>query len=41
MERAMEDSEDEEVLERERQKKMAHEDWADHVPKGRGITKQL
>lgn len=39
--KAMEDPEDEEVLERERLKKMKHEDWADHVPKGRGVTKQI
>ena len=38
---AMEDPESEEVLERERKKKMAHEDWADYVPKGRGITKNI
>ena len=39
--KAMEDPDDEEVLERERKKKMQHEDWADHVPKGRGVTKQI
>ena len=37
----MEDSEDEEIIERERQKKKRMEDWADYVPKGRGITKKL
>ena len=41
MKQAMEDPEDEEVLERERKKKMASEDWADFVPKGRGITQKL
>ena len=38
---AMEDPESEEVLERERLKKMKHEDWKDFVPKGRGVTKQI
>jgi hypothetical protein len=38
---AMEDPESEEVLERERLKKMQMEDWADYVPKGRGITKRI
>ena len=38
---AMEDPDDEEVLERERIKKMKHEDWKDYVPKGRGVTKQI
>lgn len=37
----MEDPESEEVLERERLKKMQMEDWADFVPKGRGITKKI
>ena len=41
MKQAMEDPEDEEVLERERKKKMASENWADFVPKGRGITQKL
>lgn len=41
MEHRMEDPESEEILERERHKKMAMEDWADYVPKGRGITKKL
>ena len=39
--RANEDPESEEVLERERIKKRDHEDWADGVPKGRGITKRI
>ena len=39
--RAQEDPESEEVLERERQKTMKHEDWKDGVPKGRGVTKRL
>lgn len=38
---ANEDPDDEEVLERERLKKMRHEDWADFVPRGRGITKKI
>ena len=38
---AMEDPESEEVLERERKKKMQMEDWADYVPKGRGVTKKI
>ena len=39
--KAMEDPDDEEVLERERQKTMKHEDWKDYVPKGRGVTKHI
>lgn len=39
--KAMEDPDDEEVLERERLKKMSHEDWKDYVPKGRGVTKHI
>lgn len=39
--KAMEDPDDEEVLERERLKTMKHEDWKDDVPKGRGVTKQI
>ena len=39
--RANEDPESEEVLERDRLKAMHHEDWKDHVPKGRGVTKHL
>ena len=39
--RANEDPESEEILERERHKQMAKEDWADFVPKGRGITKKI
>lgn len=39
--KAMEDPDDEEVLERERLKTMQHEDWKDFVPKGRGVTKQI
>lgn len=38
---AEEDPDSEAVLERERLKKMQHEDWADFVPKGRGITKKI
>ena len=38
---AMEDPEDEEVLERERIKTRDLEDWKDHVPKGRGVTKRI
>lgn len=38
---ANEDPDDEEVLERERLKKMRMEDWADFVPRGRGITKKI
>ena len=37
----MEDPEDEEVLERERIKTRDLEDWKDHVPKGRGVTKRI
>lgn len=37
----MEDSEDEEVIERERKKTQQLEDWKDDVPKGRGITKKI
>ena len=40
-ERANEDPESEVVLERERLKQMAKEDWADYVPKGRGVTKHI
>ena len=36
---AEEDPESEEVLERERKKASAHDDWKDYVPRGRGITK--
>ena len=39
--KAMEDPDGEEVLERDRLKKMSHEDWADYVPKGRGVTKHI
>lgn len=39
--RANEDPDDEEVLERERLKAMAHEDWKDYVPKGRGVTRHI
>jgi len=39
--KAMEDPDDEEVLERERLKTMQHEDWKDYVPKGRGVTKHI
>ena len=39
--RAEEDPESEEVLERERKKALAHDDWKDYVPKGRGITKHI
>lgn len=38
---ALEDPESEEMVERERHKKMRMEDWADFVPKGRGVTKKL
>lgn len=41
MEYAMEDPESEEVLERERKKAAAHDDWKDFVPKGRGVTKRI
>lgn len=41
MQAAMEDPEDEEVLERERIKTRDLEDWKDHVPKGRGVTKRI
>jgi len=41
MQAAMEDPESEEVLERERLKKKNMEDWADYVPKGRGVTKKI
>ena len=41
MQRAMEDPESEEVLERERKEKMRMEDWKDNVPKGRGVTKRI
>lgn len=41
MERANEDPEDEEVMERERHKTMALENWKDFVPSGRGITKRI
>jgi len=37
----MEDPESEEILERERIKKRDLEDWADHVPKGRGVQKRI
>lgn len=40
-EHAMEDPESEEIMERERHKKMNLENWADNVPKGRGVTKRL
>jgi hypothetical protein len=39
--RVEEDPDCEEVLERERQKVMKHEDWKDYVPKGRGVTKRI
>jgi len=38
---ALEDPESEEILERERLKAMSMEDWKDHVPKGRGVTKRI
>ena len=38
-ERAAEDPDDEEVMERERKRKSEMEDWKDFVPKGRGKTK--
>ena len=41
MQRENENSDDEEVLERERKKKAAFEDWADTNPKGSGNTKRL
>ena len=41
MMKQMEDSDDEEVLERERKKTQQLEDWKDYVPKGRGVTKQM
>ena len=41
MKAAMEDPESEEIIERERQKKMASENWADFVPKGRGVTQRM
>jgi len=36
-----EDSEDEEVLERERKKDSAMDDWKDWNPKGKGNTKRI
>jgi hypothetical protein len=41
MERANEDPESEEVLERERQKAAAHDDWKDYNPKGKGVTQRI
>ena len=38
---ANEDPDDEEVLEAQRQKDAAHDDWKDYVPKGRGNTKRI
>jgi len=40
-EAAMEDPESEEILERVRIKERDLEDWKDHVPKGRGVTKRI
>ena len=39
--KAEEDSEDEEVLERERKRVSEMDDWKDYVPKGRGVTKHI
>lgn len=39
--RAQEDPDDEEILERQRIKDSAHDDWKDYVPKGRGNTKRI
>lgn len=41
MEMANEDPDSEEVLERERKKAAAHDDWKDYVPKGRGVTQRI
>ena len=39
--RAKEDPDDEDVLEAQRQKDAAMDDWKDYVPKGRGNTKRI
>ena len=40
-EKANEDPDDEDVLEVQRQKDAAMDDWKDYVPKGRGNTKRI